>query len=711
MRHIWQIKFFIRMPVSHRVNNMGKIKNSLYLSLEKNHWISIGILAIFLVYQILGIWQYYSQRFSNEDPHRIVQLLLNNIDAGFYIAIVVHILFVLFVHILIASMLYSLWITSPIKKLKDSRLYFILYILGFLLLSVLWNRILFPASLSFESSDLLLAQVHSMKVFYALSVSYLLFFLLSIYSILEKMILNSHFRFHKAYMVTTGILVIALLINVGAGRLKPTINNLGGKPNVILIGIDSLRLDHLAYYGFKRGLTPHIDSFLEEAVVFDDTLTPIARTFPAWMSIFSGQYPSRHGSRFNLYPADIALNNTLLPSVLQQQDYLTYYMTDEVRFANFTKEYGFDVLSTPEMGVRDFAFGMSLDFIYLNMLSRIKYFSDLFPYTYANRAAKTVYYPQSFIDRTTRTVTNIKSAPFFMAVHHCLPHWPYYNHLSQDVVDKSVKKYKSKTSAPLQYLNTLYLVDKQVGNLLNRLKAKGALENSIVIMLSDHGEAFGINDDVLISENDINVPLGKGHGTFALSTGQHKVLLAMQRYKQGQAVWQAGSRKAEASLIDIMPTILSSLSVDGRKFDGVSLLPFLENHSLASNARLRFTESGLTSASVDAGNPDEAKLFKEYSNFYQITHDNLVELKTGFLPELIKTKQRAVINEDKGLMFSRTATGAQWLLADYKKRSIREIANPDNDTKNTKYLKARLCEEYKTDVGFYNQFCLVIKDE
>lgn len=677
---------------------------------ERDYWLSIGLFLFFAGYQIFAIWGYYSQRFSNEDPHRIVQLLLNNIDIDFYVAVAVQILFVFFVHILVATIAYLLWVNSPLKKIQNSRFYFVIYILGIFLLSVLWNRVLFPASLSFEFSDLLLVQAHSMKVFYALNVAYVLFFMLSFYAVVHKKILNPHYRLNPVYIAASAVVVVALLINVSSGRLEAMTEASNGRPNIILIGVDSLRLDHLAYNGFKEGLTPNIDGFLEQAAVFEDTLTPIARTFPAWMSIYSGQYPTTHGGRFNLYPTEKIAKDSLLPTVLQRRNYSTYYMTDEVRFANFTKEYGFDVLSVPEMGVRDFTFGMSLDFIYLNMLSRIKQLSGLFPYTYANRAAKTVYYPQSFIDRTTATVDDVDSSPFFMAVHHCLPHWPYFNHLEQDTVGKNIKKYKSKSSAPLPYLNTLYLVDKQVGNLLKNLKEKGALENSIVIMLSDHGESFGINEDVFTAENDINMPIGKGHGTFALSTGQHKVLLAMQRYTNGRAVWRSGTRKNEASLIDIMPTLMSSLSIDTGDYDGISLLPYLENTLVKGNARVRFTESGLRSDSVDKGNPDESKLFKEYSTFYQITPGNLAELKPESLPELIKTKQRAVINNKKGLMFSQNATAAQWLLADYSTQSIKEIQDPDSYNENTKYLKARLCEAYKVDTDFYNKVCTVGND-
>jgi len=672
---------------------------------EKDYWLSAGLFLLFAAYQIFAIWEYYSRQFADEAPHRVVQMIVNSVGGEFYAAVFLQILFIVFVHLLVATIAYILWNNFPSERLNKSRIYFVVYILGVILLSVLWNRILFPASLSFEASDLLLVQTQSMNVFYVLNIAYIVFFVVAFSSFVFNKVRMLRPRNKRVYVMLAAFFAVVLLIDARTNQLDATPVGGNGAPNIILIGVDSLRLDHLAYYGFKKGLTPNIDGFLEQAAVFDDTLTPIARTFPAWMSIFSGKYPVSHGARFNLYPEEEVEKSALLPAILQQLNYSTYYVTDEVRFANFTKDYGFDVLSAPKMGVLDFTFGMSLDFVYLNLLSRIKQLSALFPYTYANRAAKTIYYPNSFNDRITETINDIETAPFFMVVHHCLPHWPFFNHIDPDITETVIKKYTGTSSASSQYLNTLYLVDKQVGDLLHELKEKGALKNSIVILLSDHGESFAINNDMLIAEDDAPIPVGVGHGTFALSSVQHQVLLGMQRYKDGEAIWSAGKRKNEASLIDIMPTLVNTLSLDTKGYDGISLLPYLENESLASDFRLRFTESGLTSGSVETNNPDEAKLFKEYSKFYQITENNLVSLKPQHLNQLLKTKQRAAIKNGKGLMFRRSEQGAQWLLADYQAETVKEIDNPELFDETTKYLKAQLCEAYKIDVDFYIRVC------
>ena len=64
-----------------------------------------------------------------------------------------------------------------------------------------------------------------------------------------------------------------------------------GEPNVILLGIDSLRLDELQRFGGKPGNTPHIDEFLEEADLVRDASTPMPRTFGSWVAILTGRSP------------------------------------------------------------------------------------------------------------------------------------------------------------------------------------------------------------------------------------------------------------------------------------------------------------------------------------------------------------------------------------------------------------------------------------
>ncbi len=73
-----------------------------------------------------------------------------------------------------------------------------------------------------------------------------------------------------------------------------------GPPSVILVSIDTLRADRLAAYGNPEGLTPNLDAFAREAVVFDSAYSQAAQTAPSHGSIFSSRYPAEQTTIENL---------------------------------------------------------------------------------------------------------------------------------------------------------------------------------------------------------------------------------------------------------------------------------------------------------------------------------------------------------------------------------------------------------------------------
>ena len=59
--------------------------------------------------------------------------------------------------------------------------------------------------------------------------------------------------------------------------------------------IDTLRADHLSYYGYERDTTPNIDAFAKESLVFKNAFSPAPWTPAAMASIFTGTYTTTHG--------------------------------------------------------------------------------------------------------------------------------------------------------------------------------------------------------------------------------------------------------------------------------------------------------------------------------------------------------------------------------------------------------------------------------
>ena len=99
-----------------------------------------------------------------------------------------------------------------------------------------------------------------------------------------------------------------------------------GKPNIILISMDTVRADHTSLYGYDRDTTPNLRRFAAESTLYRNAISAASWTAPSHASIFTGMYTLRHGVRYNLP------NNTLgrlpgavptLAEVLAHQGYRT----------------------------------------------------------------------------------------------------------------------------------------------------------------------------------------------------------------------------------------------------------------------------------------------------------------------------------------------------------------------------------------------------
>jgi hypothetical protein len=158
----------------------------------------------------------------------------------------------------------------------------------------------------------------------------------------------------------------------------------GQSPHVVIIGIDSLRNDLQVP---RRGpaATPHVAAFLGEARRFRDATTPLARTYPSWMSILTGRHPVTTNVRYNLMPRRLVNEGETLGDALRWRGYRTIYATDEVRFANFDRTFGFDELITPPIGAVDFVLGFAGDLPLVNLAASTPLGGALFPSNHATR--------------------------------------------------------------------------------------------------------------------------------------------------------------------------------------------------------------------------------------------------------------------------------------------------------------------------------------
>jgi len=442
------------------------------------------------------------------------------------------------------------------------------------------------------------------------------------------------------------------------------------QPHVIIIGIDSFRSDRSATDG-SAALTPNLERFMNEATTFSDAMTPLARTYPSWVSLLTGRHPHTTGAVINLIPTSRLTLGKTLPDLLRDAGYQAIYSIDEVRFSNIDTSYGFDKQITPPMGGADFALGPLNDLPLSNLLVNTWIGRVLFPFTHANRAAVLTYDPDAFVRRINREVDF--GQPTFFTTHLTLPHWPYIWADAPPVPENAATRLRQQHAAALTR------VDRQFGDILQVLAKKGALQNAIVIVLSDHGESLDERRDSILPTSALEdakiARAGLGHGTSVFVPCQYRTLLAIRSFGNTPLTHlQPENITSPVSLEDIAPTLQEALSLKGaERFDGVSLLPLLTKQPGAAERlaqRFRFTETEFNPAPLTTGAlAPSASAIRAAAVHYQVDpKTGRLTMRPERLARVIAMREYAIIHGNRLLAAipSSDRRGFRYVLADMR---------------------------------------------
>lgn len=446
-----------------------------------------------------------------------------------------------------------------------------------------------------------------------------------------------------------------------AGTLVAQIpNSAPALPNIILIGVDSLRPDFLSFFSGASS-TPFLDKFLAQATVFTEAVTPLARTFPSWTGILTGRYPKEIGIRSNLADFQAIDLSDSLANILQQQGYHTIYATDETRFSNIDQRFGFAQMITPPIGLADFLIGTFNDFPLTNILINTRLGEWLFPYSYSNRAVFHTYNPDTFLSLIQRNLALRQSKPLFLAVHFCLPHYPYlWSGLPL-----------ATTTVWQRYQLSVERVDRQIQAMIVMLENKKLLRHALLILLSDHGEALELNGDRITSAASFySTPLSRqmpkfyppsldseevdqsaGHGTDVLGLPQYHSLLAFRFYDE-KVKQKAELVTGVVSLLDIKPTILRYLNhykAISYRASGQSLLSRImgEVNTLTEKPTHVFLESDYSPQAIRTVYPETRSVLLEGIALFQINPTSTrLTVKKEMAEMIIRSKQYADIYQN-----------------------------------------------------------------
>ena len=287
-------------------------------------------------------------------------------------------------------------------------------------------------------------------------------------------------------------------------------------PNLLVILVDTLRADRLGCYGYHRPTSPVIDALAARGTRFDAAYAHASWTRPSVASLMTSLYPSSHDIQNDLDALPASLPT--LAQVMKARGFHTAGFSANPQISpTYGFDRGFDVFGDSGSHLlRRTAIGM------LEHRAKRTLRMRLLPALASGREGAAP--PPSKVKdpehsgaaalnrQAFRWLDGYDGAePFFLYVHYIDPHTPYAppedllneggqppvslpaTFIDKDAPPYPLAEYAKAPDPVLEGLSRLYdaevrFVDREIGRLLERLEARGLLENTYVVLTADHGE-------------------------------------------------------------------------------------------------------------------------------------------------------------------------------------------------------------------------------
>jgi arylsulfatase A-like enzyme len=281
-------------------------------------------------------------------------------------------------------------------------------------------------------------------------------------------------------------------------------------PYVILIVLDTVRADRLSVYGGKT-LTKNLEAIAEQALVYENCVAPSPWTTPSHASLFTGLYPTEHGSINRIRPG--VTSDDLVPTKLDEK-----FLTLAELFADNGYKTGAVVSNC---GALNKAFGLDQGFQLYDATKNIGDIIRSYPFRPLVHlfCQITNVYPKYINSRrasdditkeTSRALDKMFPSPFFLFINYMDAHDPYrpprpFDGYFLDTSWPLLYRFKQyflhvtgKTDDPAwnayhlsQYDGEIAFLDYHLGKLFRKLKALNVYDPALIVITSDHGELFG----------------------------------------------------------------------------------------------------------------------------------------------------------------------------------------------------------------------------
>lgn len=351
----------------------------------------------------------------------------------------------------------------------------------------------------------------------------------------------------------------------GAPEAQPAATATKARPNVLFVVWDTVRADRLSLYGHDRPTTPHLDEWARQARVFDDCVTVASTTAPSHLSMFTGVHSVRH--QVTNETRHVSDDYIMLAEILSSAGYATYAFSENPHISStYNMLQGFDQAEHPwDPQHSDEALRIALEKVAPEDRSpelrrrlaqqrnrQVKWVGEL--------AQKAV---ENWLARQDPEQPFLVFLNYMEAHHPLVPPRKYRAQImaAEDVeasyrisrTNPDIYRYifgmQEFTSKELELIHGIYdaairELDEHFNNLLNYLRETGRLENTIVVLVGDHGENLGEHH---LMDHYFSV---------------HETLMRIPLVLYYPSAVPAGREARPVTNMDIFPTLLELIGLD-----------------------------------------------------------------------------------------------------------------------------------------------------
>jgi arylsulfatase A-like enzyme len=344
------------------------------------------------------------------------------------------------------------------------------------------------------------------------------------------------------------------------------------RPNLILLVLDSVRAANVSCYGYHRPTTPNLDRLAAEASLYEQAISVGCWTLPVHVSMFTGLYPYQHG--VNISAATLSGQRPTLAGQLRSLGYQTACFSNNPYISQTTGLIaGFDTVEDMWQASRPRGIRRTKASQLIKTLQRYGRITD--PAVWAIRSLRKLVKrarPKRDDSDSGAALTNSAiedwlaqrqtDRPFFLFANYMECHQPYrapapYDRRFMDrrVSERDIHRLTTDLFSTMdegrldrqsdrEILRSLYdgalaYLDERVGQLVRALESAGILDDTVLVITSDHGDSLG------------------EHGRFGHRTELYEQLVHVPLLIRYPACFRGGDRvRPQVQLIDLYPTLL-----------------------------------------------------------------------------------------------------------------------------------------------------------